>query len=190
MALTDPPVVEADGQLALVEAARVGDSEAWGTLFDENFQALYRYCYYRVGNHHVAEELAAQVFEEALKGIKRFDYRGISLRAWFFRIARNVSADHLQKAARGGPSVTLLDFADSSDQVRMASDRADILSTLKQLTEEQQVVVTMRFLEDLSLQDCADVIGKTVDAVKSLQARGLQHMRQIMTQEGVADVAA
>ncbi|MEX2235971.1 MAG: sigma-70 family RNA polymerase sigma factor [Dehalococcoidia bacterium] len=178
---TTPAEFAAD-QIALIDAARARDRDAWARLFDEHFQSLYRYSYYRVRDHHVAEELAAQVFEEAFRGIKRFDYRGISIRAWFFKIARNITADHIKKAASRA-TAPLIELADGRDEFANAGIRTDVLRALAQLTEEQQQVIVMRFLEDLAINDCAEVIGKSVDAVKSLQARALVRLREILQDE-------
>jgi RNA polymerase sigma-70 factor (ECF subfamily) len=165
----------------LVEAAKEGDRDAWSTLFDENFQPLVRYAFYRVGDHHAAEELAAQTFAEALRSIKRFHYRGVTVRAWLFKIAKNVTAMHLRTKARR-PTSELIEAIDGRDQIDGAATRADLVRALGELTDDQQQVIVLRFIEGLSLIETGHAIGKSVDAVSSLQARGLRMMRAALSE--------
>ena len=168
-----------DQQRLLVEAARARDEAAWSQLFDDNFHSLYVYALTRVHNHHAAEEIAAQVFEEAIRGIKKFQYRGAPLRAWMFRIAHNVSADYLARHKRRGEE-ELFESEASIDELREAGVRVDFLRGLDLLTEEQRQVVVLRFVNDLSVEETASVIGKSEGAVKMAQARGLQKLREEM----------
>jgi RNA polymerase sigma-70 factor, ECF subfamily len=172
----DSGKAESDQQRLLVEAARARDEAAWSQLFDENFHSLYVYAFTRVHNHHAAEEIASQVLEEAIRGIKRFHYRGAPLRAWLFRIAHNLTADHVARVARR-PEEALFEAEASLDELREAGVRTDFLGGLGVLTEEQRLVIVLRFVNDLSVEETAHVIGKSEGAVKMAQARGLQKLR-------------
>lgn len=169
----------ADDQRSLAEAARARDEKAWSRLFDENFHSLYRYALYRTHDHHAAEELASQVFEEAIKGIKRFDYRGVTVRAWLFSIARNVTSDYIKRKLHDS-EVALYEVEERLDALRNAGLRVDFLRALEALTEEQQQVVVLRFVEDLSIEDCAHVLGRSPGSVKMLQSRGLERLREVV----------
>jgi RNA polymerase sigma-70 factor, ECF subfamily len=101
--------------------------------------------------------------------------------SWLYRIARNLTADHLERV-RKRPAVPL-------DSVELASsawdagidDATDIARALKHLTKEQQEVIVLRFFNDCSLQDAADAMGKNVGAIKLLQHRALGALRRQMT---------
>jgi RNA polymerase sigma-70 factor (ECF subfamily) len=166
----------------LVLAARERDEAAWSTIFDENFQALYRYAYYRTGDEAASEELAAQVFEEALRGIKRFEYRGISIKAWLFTIARNVVANHLSREARLRQA-SLSETISSPAEVGSSLERDEILMALRALSEEQQQVVGLTLLEDVSVRDCARIMGMAVREVNALQLEALRQLRMTLSQE-------
>lgn len=170
---------ESDQQRLLVEAARAKDEAAWSQLFDENFHPLYVFALTRVHNHHAAEEIASQVFEEAIRGIGKFRYRGAPLRAWLFRIAHNLASDHVARLARR-PEDALYEAAAQLDELREAGVRTDFLRGLNALTEEQRLVIVLRFVNDLSVEDTAHVIGKSEGAVKMAQARGLERLREEM----------
>jgi len=89
--------LEGSEEQRLVEAARALSPEAWSSIYDTNFPKIYSYIYRRVENHAVAEDLASHVFVEALQGIGRFQYRGVSLLAWLYRIAHNLTCDHMRR---------------------------------------------------------------------------------------------
>ncbi|MPZ24201.1 MAG: sigma-70 family RNA polymerase sigma factor [Dehalococcoidia bacterium] len=171
--------VESRGEESLVQAVRAGDARAWAELFDDNFQPLYRYALCRVHDHHAAEELASQVFEEAMRGVNGFRYRGVPLRAWLYRIAHNLTVDHLRRKSRQ-PASTLFELEANYDELQAAGVRTDFLRALRGLTDDQQQVVVLRFLQDLSIEECAAITGKSPGAVKMLQSRGLERLRSLL----------
>ncbi|HEV8574241.1 MAG TPA: RNA polymerase sigma factor [Dehalococcoidia bacterium] len=85
---------------SFVDDLKAFDQQAWGQVYDQHFQSLFFYALSRVGDRREAEEQAAQVLEEALRGIGRYQERGLPFRAWLFRIARNVVADHIKRRQR------------------------------------------------------------------------------------------
>ncbi len=70
------------------------------SLYDEYFDKIARYIYARLGDRNEAEDLAGEVFLKALESLKSYKERGIPMQAWLYRIARNVSVDHLRKRGR------------------------------------------------------------------------------------------
>ncbi len=70
------------------------------SLYDEYFDKIARYIYVRLGDRNEAEDLAGQVFLKALESIRSYKERGIPMQAWLYRIAHNVSVDHLRKRGR------------------------------------------------------------------------------------------
>lgn len=166
----------------LVSAARRGDPQAWSRIFRENFEPIARYAFYRVHDKEAAEELASQVIEAALKGIGRFDYRGISIRAWLFRIAGNKTADYLRKRSRETREPKL-EVADSRDQMASAGLRMDLLQAIGKLNDNQQQVIILRFLQGLSPTETAEVVGRTESAVATTQSRALKALRKVLNGE-------
>jgi RNA polymerase sigma-70 factor (ECF subfamily) len=142
---------------------------------------MYSFAYVRTGDTTAAEDIAAEVFVAAAKGIASYKPTGAPFASWLYRIARNLTADHLERLRRR-PAVPL-------DSVEMASsawdagidDATDIARALTHLTKEQQEVIVLRFFNDCSLQDAADAMGKNVGAIKLLQHRALGALRRQMT---------
>jgi len=101
---------------ALVTLAQQGDAEAFGQIYDAYVDTIYRYLYYRVGSHAVAEDLTSETFLRALRRIDSFSWQGKDIGAWFVTIARNLVADHV-KSSRFRLEVSTADMLDA--------DRAD-----------------------------------------------------------------
>ena len=84
----------------LVRRAQQRDQEAFAQLHEEHFDKIYRYVPFKIGNEIEAEDMTQQVFLNALKSISSFKWKGIPFSAWLFRIAHNVSVDHLRRRGR------------------------------------------------------------------------------------------
>lgn len=178
--------VPAPTEASLIERAREMDAGAWDELYTSHHSAIFRYVYVRTRDVNVASELAADVFVQAVQGIRRYRYQGVAFRAWLFRIARNLVADHHRKTTRTTTETLNEDIGASLGQEDFAEnlvERRTLLVTLGQLTPEQQEVVALRFFEGLSLAEVAAATGRRTGAVKALQHRALQRMRAILEKE-------
>lgn len=171
----------------LVERAKGGDPDAFGELYRLHQPTIYRFVYYRVGNTAAAEDLTSEVFVRLVERIDRFEMRGRPLLAWLYTIARNLVTDHYRREARtrylpldDGLKATNGDPVRSADAVLM---RERLLAALDTLTLEQRDVLFLRFFEDLDSGTVAQIMGKSVGAIKALQHRALASMARTMGQE-------
>ena len=172
--------------IALVELARGGDKEAFGELYDHYQSSVYRFLYYRVGTAQTAEDLTAETFFRALRGMSAFRWQGKDFGAWLMTIARNLAADHF-KAGR-----TRLEFAtedthtlDSTtdgpeSEVLAQLTNESLLRALRDLPTEQRECLIMRFLQGLSIAETADVLGRSTGAIKQLQLRGVRNLAKLL----------
>jgi RNA polymerase sigma-70 factor (ECF subfamily) len=162
------------------------DPDAWQALFERYYDKMHRFAYVRTGDVSAAEEIAAEVFVAAAKGIGRYRDTGAPFGAWLYRIARNLTADHLDR--RRKRPVVALDGVDVASGAwdGAVEDAADIANALTALTREQQEVLLLRFFSDCSLEETAGAMGKKVNAIKVLQHRALAAMKRQMTQGGWA----
>ncbi len=174
-----PPRFEREQDL--VAALRVHDDEAWQQLFQEHYHRVYHYAYLRTGNTADADDIASTVFVEAAKGIVNFEYRGAPVASWLFRIAHNETVDTLKKRAR--TAAASLDHPEAAAAVSLRDDIAssdnwsDLSGALGKLKQEHRDVVTLRLVEGHSVQEVAQMLGKTEGAVKVMQMRALQSLR-------------
>lgn len=189
MALVNPRVgrfepLTAVRERSLVDRARDMDAAAWDELYTLHYGAIQRYASFRVGDPSVADDIAAEVFLEAVRGIAKYRYRGIAFRAWLYRIAHNLTADFRRRSAVRADRETCDDVAlalvPDEDFVPGLERSRDLRQAVAQLTEEQQQVVILRFFEGLSLQETAEATGRNSGAIKSLQHRALQRLRSIL----------
>jgi len=168
----------------LIEAAKELSAEAWSTIYDMHFPKVYSYVHRRLGDKAAAEDLASQVFLEALRGIGGFRYRGVSLLAWLYRIAHNLTCDHLRRRRVHG--VVPLDNGHSNHepQVPDAAEQVhfwqDMSRALRRLSDAQQQVLILRFVEGLPSAEVAAIMGKRVGTVRVIQNRALGRMRELL----------
>lgn len=170
----------------LVQRAQDGDAEAFGAIFDEFHLPVYRYIVARVASPADAEDLAAETFAAAFRAIGSFRWRGAPIEAWLFRIARSKLVDHYRKRGRrGADSLSGSEPAGSGDADPAAAilrheDRGQLLAAVRRLSPDQQEVVALRFFADLSVPEVAEVMERSLGAVRQLQLRALTTLRQRM----------
>jgi RNA polymerase sigma-70 factor (ECF subfamily) len=170
--------------LELVEAARRLEEGAWAEIYRRHSQQVYSYIYFRLGDQHAAEDLAADVFVKALAGIKGYSWRGTPLLAWLYRIAHNVTADYrktTQRRALRHVNGDGYEVEDKVDRIGRSDARRDMLGAIRALTDEQQQVVILRFYQGMSNAEVANIMGKQEGAVKALQTRALRSLRRVLT---------
>ncbi len=174
------------GELARRAAAR--DSAAWSEVFALHYRSVFAFIRYRLSGAAEAEDLASQVFEVAYSRCHRFDYRGLPIEAWLIGIARNLVRDHIKKLARRGPTEEVMEsVADTGrDEIPSVDLRRDLAQAMRVLTEDQQAVLSLRFLLDKSVADTARLMKRSEDAVKNLQRRALASLRRGLEEGGVS----
>ncbi len=178
--------------IGLVQQAQAGDAEAFGQLYDRYVDQVYRYIVYRVPSTQLAEDLTSETFLRALRRISSFTWQGRDVGAWFVTIARNLIADHY-KSSRYRLELTTDDVSDSSNAPVQAGPEGEVLEAMqnkvlleavKQLNEEQQECIVLRFLQGLSVSETAQIMGKNDGAIKALQYRAIRTLGRLLP-EGV-----
>jgi RNA polymerase sigma-70 factor (ECF subfamily) len=164
------------GERRLVEAAQK-DPSRFAELYENNFERVYAYIARRVGNREEAQDLTAEVFHQALANLARYEWRGLPFAAWLLRIASNAIADSWKFKAReqGNPSSDepLSHDIDRED----VEQRAKLFRLVTTLPDDQRRVIEMRFAQEKSIREIAKELGRTGGAVKQLQFRGLETLR-------------
>ena len=177
---------------ALARRAVAREAKAWEQLFELHYRAVYGFVRYRLRGSDEAEDIAAQVFEVAYARADRFDYRGLPFEAWVMGIARNLVRDHVKKLVRRGPTDELdeLNTPSEPDQSRGIDLRHDLEAAMRELTEDQQEVISLRFLLDKSVAETAVLMDRSEDAVKNLQRRALAAMQRALSGAGYPGTGA
>ena len=166
------PSTDAD----LVVRAKAADHQALTTIYERYSPAIYRYIYYRVGDAEMAEDIRADVFVRMLEGMGRYEDRGWPLSAWLYRIAHDRTIDTLRRR-RSRPQLPLEAWNGTEDGPEttfdVQLDREELHRTIDQLTDDQRLVIRMRFLQEMTVQEVADAMGRSLGAIKALQHRGI-----------------
>jgi RNA polymerase sigma-70 factor (ECF subfamily) len=159
----------------LVEAAQK-DPGRFAELYEIHFERVYAFVARRVGDRDAAEDLTSDVFHKALANLKRFEWRGVPFGAWLLRIAVNAIVD---RSKRQGREIAVDDPPELSIQpgLGQVDDRARLFRLVERLPEDQRHVVVMRFAEQKSIREIAQHLGRSEGAVKQLQFRGLENLR-------------
>ncbi len=175
----------------LVDAARDGDPEAFGALFDRYHAPVYRYVVARVGRPSDAEDLAQLVFVKALEALPRYESRGVPFGGWLFRLARNVVIDHIRTRRDHAPLDLMVERASTGGDpaelavIRLEMERVE--AALRRLTPEQREAIVLRFFAGLSAKEAAVAMGRQEGTIRGLQFRAIAALRRDLAMNGEAD---
>lgn len=169
----------------LVERATRGDATAFGQLYDRHIDSIYRYVYYRVGSPAEAEDLTEEIFLRAWEAIGRFRWQGAPFSAWLFRLAHNRVVDH-RRSRRPETELLETEPARTPDPETIVGERLDwerAIGAMRELTPDQQEILTLKFIEGLDNREIVEVTGKSEGAIRAIQFRALSALRAILQPE-------
>ena len=167
----------------LIEAAQ-NDPSRFAELYEQNFHRVYAYVARRVRDRAEIQEITAQVFHKALANLGKFKWRGSPFAAWLYRIASNAIADQARQNMREA-----IDPPEPPAEVSTATDleeverRARLFCAVDKLPEDQRRVIVMRFADEKSIREIADEMGRSEGAVKQLQFRALENLRNRLNEK-------
>jgi RNA polymerase sigma-70 factor, ECF subfamily len=170
-----------DPDLPAVRAAQA-DRAAFATLYRRYLDRVYGYAFYQLGDHHDAEDATERIFLAALRALPDFRDRGSTFRAWLFRIAHNTIANAHRSRARRRTEPLPDDFqraapnADPAPQVALADELREIRRAVGQMPEDRRQVILLRFVDDLSTSEIAEVLDRSPGAVRVLLHRSLREL--------------
>jgi RNA polymerase sigma-70 factor (ECF subfamily) len=170
---------------AIVEEARRGDSAALTALYESVAPGILAYL--RGRGSADPEALTQDVFLQLLPRIRRIKGGARGVQALAYTIAHSRLVDELRRRGRSletsvAEPIDTDSHSSAEDEVLNGAERA--LSLLASLGEAQRTVIMLRIFGDLSVEQTARVLGKSVGAVKQLQRRGLLALRDTLTDSG------
>lgn len=177
--------MENDELRVQVRRAARGDEKAAGVLFDAFYPRVYRYARARLGSDADAEDVAAETFARVLKGLNKFRWKGAGFEAWLFRITSNLVIDAYRRVGQELPEASpAFDQAaqeDAPEAIVLLAERAGSLrEMIEQLAPDQKEVVLLRFAADMDTYEVGRVMDRNPNAVRQLQFRALQKLREMM----------
>ena len=164
---------DADERCLIEEAQR--DPSRFAGLYESSFDRVYAFVARRVRTREEAEDVTAEVFHLALAGLSRFEWNGTPFVAWLLGIATRVLARRWQRtSAQKEVLGEDLDFLATQSQ---AEQQALFRQLLERLPDDQRRVLEQRFFEQRSIREIAYTLGRSEGAVKQLQFRALETLR-------------
>jgi len=176
-----------DDDATLLKSARKLDKDALMAVFDCYAPVLYKYALRLCRDSAEADDIVGDVFIQLLKYLKEGKGPRENLRSYLYQIAYHKVVDH----ARDRKHLTLLESAislSSGDSLPSQYENREQMDTLEsviqnQLSEDQRHVIVLRFIEDLSLKETAEIVGKNVNNVKVIQNRAIARLRQVLDRQ-------
>lgn len=173
-----------DSEILLLERARKLDEAALVSIYDRYHPVVYRYLYRQIGDVDTARDLAAEVFHRLLVALHAGKGPRDHLVAWLYRTAHNALVDHYRRQQhRCHLSLEEGIVADDNTPVEAAEHHllvTQLRGALQRLSPDQQQVIALKFLEGLSNEQVALIMGKSVGAIKALQHRALSTLQRHM----------
>ena len=177
-----PPDPAETGPKKLTKAEVDREFEA---IYREHLRDVYSYSYYRVGNHHDAEDLTEQTFLQAYRHFERAiaESDGRPLRPWLIRIAHNLAANfHRDRSRRPVANIEAIEPpADPHTAERVVEGREqlrEVMEGLKELPDDRREALIMRFALGMSNREIARALGRTDGATKVLIHRAIKQLEE------------
>ena len=159
-------------------------------LYRTHLRDVYSYAYYRIGNHHDAEDLTEQTFLQAYRHFERAmaESDGRPLRPWLIRIAHNLAANYYRDRSRR-PQTQLEDAAvltaphDTEEVVEGREEVQEVLEGVSNLPDDRREALIMRFALGMDNREIARALGRSEGATKVLLHRAIKQLEQGLNAE-------
>ncbi|GBG40767.1 RNA polymerase sigma factor [Mycobacterium montefiorense] len=157
------------------------------TLYDEALPAVYGYFVRRCGDRGAAEDLTSETFLAAMDAARKAEPPPMSL-AWLLGVARHKLADHYRRGPDrlSVPMAELPEPVDTADDWDTELDRMVAEAVLARLAEPHRTVLVLRYMDDCSVGECAELIGRTVHATEALLVRARRAFKKQYPEGGMS----
>jgi len=164
--------------------------KAFDEIYEFYLPRIFGYVLNRSGSREIAEDVTSQTFFKAMSNIKSFRYRGYSFGSWLYRIAHNALMDYYRKS----PNTADVDPDEMKSENQGTEEKAEnierkkvVLRVLRKLPEQYQQILSLRFFEEMTNEEIAEILGcrKATLAVKL--HRSLQAFKNILKKEGLLE---
>jgi RNA polymerase sigma-70 factor (ECF subfamily) len=176
-----------DDGVSLLKAAQKLDEEALTAIFDSFAPAIYKYALRLCHDPIEADNIVGDVFSQLLEQFAGGKGPRTNLRSYLYQTAYHLVVDHSRENKHTAPLEVAINVQERERSVPTATQieervlmEALVSAMNSELTEDQRHVIILRFLEDFSLKETAQIIGKEVNNVKVIQNRGISKLRKAL----------
>ena len=169
--------------LPLLAKAKKGEQVAFGEIYNLYFKKIYQFIFYRVSHKEIAEDLAEEVFLKAFTKLSSVNDSKAFL-GWMYQIARNQVIDYYREKK----TIIALDEVENTleyetnviDVVNLQQEQIVLLKLIKELPSDQQLVLKLKFFEDLTNTEIAEALNKSEGAIRVIQHRGITKLQELL----------
>lgn len=168
-------------QEQIIKECQKGDLDNFRLIYDDFFDKIYRFIYYKTHHKQTAEDLTSKTFIKALEKINSFNFRKGLFSSWIYRIARNNVIDYYRTNKKNLDISGIWDLGESKDFNKTIDDRDKLVQVaryLKKFTPEQREIIIMRIWDGLSYKEISEITGKKEGNCKMIFFRTMTKLRQ------------
>ncbi len=185
-------IIEKLKQKNLKDRIKNRDQSAFEELYDKNVDDIYRFIYFKIGKKDEASDLSSAVFLKTWEYLQKNKVtQKETLRALVYKIARNVVIDYYRSSKSENLSLdddnNRIDVVDESYDVETdISDRGDVdnlMEKMMELKNEYREILLMRFVNDLTLDEIAEITGKKKINIRVLSHRAVKALKEIIDKD-------
>ena len=162
-------------------------------LYESYYSAIFNYIYKRIGEFELSRDIASEVFLKAYLGIRRFRWKGISIKSWLYRIASNeiklyfrkkkyrpqlIAQTYEELIFKEGKSPLALEKDQLEEQAKNFAQFQRVQGALKELPIKYQEVIALKYFEQMDIEEIMQISGKKKGTVKSLLSRGMKQLKE------------
>lgn len=167
----------------LVEQAKKS-LKAFDELYEYYLPKIYGYIYNRTSNKDLTQDLVSETFMKALSNLEKYKFKGYSFGAWLYRIAHNNIIDYFRKH----PEARHQELDEQVESERLSPNteaeqeerKKIILEALSKLPDESQQILSLKFFEELSNQEIADILGCRKENLAVKTHRALKALKKVI----------
>lgn len=171
----------------LVQKACDGDETAFGQIYDLYFEKVYRFVFYRVNHKEAAEDLVSETFIRVWNKLSEINGPE-SFNGWVYQIARNLVIDYYRSrkvVIDLNDLENVLVYEDNIlDKTDLQYQQKTFLDALKKLTADQQLVIKLKFIDELDNDEIAKILDKSEGAIRVIQHRAVAELKNLLNNHG------
>jgi RNA polymerase sigma-70 factor, ECF subfamily len=178
------------GQEQILVARAKAEPQAFAELYEEYYSRIFGYVLRRTANLQLSQDITSEVFFKALKGVGRFNWRGIPFSSWLYRIAAHEIANSYRHTAGENKYLQEVrtspfsqEYLNAELELRKNEEYRTLQEAISRLPPKYQEVIALKYFEDKEIKEIAGILSKPEGTVKSLLHRGIEKLRNILTQD-------
>lgn len=171
--------------IELVKSAKKGNKNAFSELYEYYITPIFRFVFFRVRNRLDAEDLTQGIFLKTWNYLPNYKQKKDPFSSWLYAIARNTVIDFWRKKkdwsiSELGENTIKEERRPIDDLIEEEGDLRAVKEAIELLTDEQQEVIILKFIDGLSNKEISKIIGKREDAIRQLQSRAIRILREYL----------